>query len=238
MQAAKSDKLLSWSKFPSVGSVQSWLLFGIAVVLVSLPVFVQAPLVRSWPWLSLGVTLGWLLISRWMLARPSAQIWGDLLWGFALAWFAGSIYWGWFRTEPLLHLPLESLGLPLVWWAWKGAWGKVGMGFYLGSLLGTAITDLYFYGIDLIPYWRSLIQADQGQAAIILQQALAQIQTPMGQGWATVLILGLVLIAVCPLASPDCRAGRPQKLHWWVFSGAVVGTLLVDSLFLLVATQF
>lgn len=248
MQAFKFEKLFPQQFLQGVGNVQSWLIFGISVALVSLPVFVQAPMVRSWPWFSLVATAGWLLLSRWLLTRPSTYLWGDLLWGFALSWFAGSIYWGWFRAEPFLHLPIEALGLPLVgwawqgtWgkgWAWKGTWGKVGMGFYLGALLGTVITDLYFYAVDLIPYWRSLIQADSIQALTILQQALIRVQSLPGQGWAMFLVLVLCLAATVPLMAPDSRAGHPHKLHWWVFSGAVSGTLLVDSLFLLVANRF
>ena len=238
MQVVKSEKWFSPPPFHSLGNVYSWLAFGISVVLVSLPVFVQAPLVRNWPWFSLIATAGWLLLSRWLQARPATQLWGDLLWGFSLSWFAGSIYWGWFRAEPFLHLPIEAVGVPLVFWAWKANWGKVGVGFYLGALLGTVITDLYFYAVDLIPYWRSLIQVDQTAAIPILQQALVQVQTPAGQGWAMLLIIGLILAAVGPLLPTHRRTGDRQPIHWWVFSGAVAGTLLVDGLFLLVANQF
>jgi hypothetical protein len=84
-----------------------------AVVLVSVPVFVQAPLVRLVPWLSLVMTLGWLLLSLQLLKRPASERWGDLLIGFTWTWLAGSVYWGWFRWEPLLHLPIEAIGLPI-----------------------------------------------------------------------------------------------------------------------------
>jgi hypothetical protein len=209
-----------------------------AVVLVSLPVFVQAPLVRHWPWFSLVATLGWFLWSRWLLEHPQSQIWGDLLFGFGLAWFAGSLYWGWFRWEPFLHLPMEAIALPLLLWVRTAPWGKVGMGFYCGSLLGTVITDVYFYSVDLIPYWRSLLQVNQTEALSVLHTALTQVQTPRGQGWAIALVLGLCIAGMSPLLPSAAGSGRSDTLPWWAFSGAVLGTLLVDGLFLLVANRF
>ncbi|PZD74290.1 hypothetical protein C1752_01314 [Acaryochloris thomasi RCC1774] len=213
-----------------------WWLFGASVLLVTLPVFVQAPLVRQWPTLSLLASLGWLGTGSYLRTRPRLQLWGDLLIGFTLAWFAGSIYWGWFRWEPLLHIPLEAIALPFAIWAWRASWCRVGMGFYLGSLLGTAITDLYFYLVDLIPFWRSLLRVDQTQAFTVLQSALVKVQTPWGSGWAMALILALCVIGIVPLLSGSMDHDR--RLYRWVFSGAVLGTLMVDSLFLLVATRF
>ena len=238
MQGVKLESFPSLPNLQGIGTLQSWLVFGISVILVSLPVFVQAPLVRYWPWLSLVGTLGWFLWSRWWLERPATRVWGDLLFGFGLAWFAGSIYWGWLRWEPLLHLPIEAIALPLIVWVRTAPWGKVGMGFYLGALLGTVITDVYFYIVDLIPYWRTLLQVDQTEALDVLQAALAQVQTPWGQVWAIVLVLGLCFIGMGPLSPIAAGSGRPHTLPWWAFSGAVLGTLLVDGLFLLVASQF
>ncbi len=213
-----------------------WWLFGASVLLVTLPVFVQAPLVRQWPTFSLLLSCGWVGIGGYLRIQPRFQVWGDLLIGFTLAWFAGSIYWGWFRWEPLLHIPLEAIALPFAIWAWRAAWCRVGMAFYLGSLLGTAITDLYFYLVDLIPFWRSLLLVDQSQAFAILQEALFKVQTPWGTSWATALIVALCVIGVVPLLPGDSK--MDNRLYRWVFSGAVLGTLMVDSLFLLVATQF
>ena len=54
--------------------------------LVSVPVFIQAPLVRQFPWLSLGFTLVWVALSLWLMGRPKQAIWGDLLLGFSWSW--------------------------------------------------------------------------------------------------------------------------------------------------------
>jgi hypothetical protein len=208
---------------------KNWLFLAASVFLISVPVFFQAPLVRWSPWLSLAMTLGWLWLSRFLLSRPATQVWGDLLFGFTWTWLAGSLYWGWLRWEPFLHLPIEAIGLPFALLCLAKQQGKVGNWFYLGSLFGTALTDLYFYSVNLIPHWRQLMQVEPTLARPILQNAVAQIQTPWGMGLALFLI-GVLLVAGClPL--------RSRQLHWWTFGGAVLSTLLVDGLFWLAASS-
>jgi Protein of unknown function (DUF3120) len=196
-------------------------------VLVSVPVFVQAPLVRLFPWVSLILTTAWLAIGLKLLVNPAKNRWGDLLIGFTWTWLAGSVYWGWLRWEPLLHLPVEAIGLPFAVWGVACNRGKIGNFFYFGSLFGTVVTDIYFYIVDLIPYWRQLMQADSNAVQPIFQSALAQIQTPWGSGWGIALALLLLTVGILPLFS--------RQLHWWAFSGAVLSTILVDSLFWLAA---
>jgi hypothetical protein len=154
-------------------------------------------------------------------------VWGDLLLGFTWTWLTGSIYWGWLRWEPLLHLPIESIGVPFaVWYLWRQR-GQIGNWFYLGSLFGTALTDGYFYVTGLIPSWRRLMTVDASLALPIFQDALQKMNTPWGIGGAVVLLIILLGVGLYPLQS--------QQLHWWAFSGAVLSTILVDSLFLLAA---
>ncbi|MGK7931065.1 MAG: DUF3120 domain-containing protein [Microcystaceae cyanobacterium] len=202
-------------------------IFLAACFLVSVPVFIQAPLVRFWPLLSLVLTIAWIGLGGWLMKHPRTYIWGDLLIGFSGSWLAGSIYWGWFRTEPLIHLPIESIGLPVaIWCLWRKK-GLIGAWFYLGSLLGTAITDGYFYVTDLIPFWREVMQVSPDLAAPILQKAIAQVQTPWGISWAIVfanILLGFGLWAI-----------QQEKCDRWAFAGAVLSTILVDSLFWIVA---
>ncbi len=217
-----------------------------------MPVFIQAPLVRQLPLLSLAITVGWLWLGLSLLKRPGTRIWGDLLIGFSWSWLAGSIFWGWLRWEPLIHLPIEAIGLPFaLWYLWEGkrqkaevksensdlgliTWrdlllkGQVGNLFYLGSLFGTAVTDLYFYLTGLISHWRQLMQVDPALATAIFQSAIAQVRTPWGTAWAVVLaslLLGVSLLSL-----------RTQQIHWWAFAGAVLSTIFVDSLFFLVAS--
>lgn len=210
-----------------LGSRQSWLVLAAAVFLVAVPVFIEAPLVRSLPLLSLAMTGLWVGLSFALMSRTSSHLWGDLLLGFSWSWLAGSLYWGWLRWEPLLHLPVEAIGLPFALVCLRQNWGKVGNYFYLGSLLGTALTDVYFYLVDLIPYWRQLMQVEPELASPVFQSALSQMQTPWGQSWAVILALVLLTLGIFPL--------RYQQRHWWAFSGAVLSTILVDSLFWLAA---
>jgi hypothetical protein len=207
---------------------QAWRVFFSASFLVSVPVFFQAPIVRLFPWVSLLLTGFWVGLG-YLLYQRSNRWWGDILCGFSWSWLAGSIYWGWFRTEPLIHIPIESIGLPFVlWFLWRG-WGKIGNFFYLGSLLGTTITDLYFYLTNVIPYWRKLmtVDLDPALASPILKAALAQIQTPWGISWAIVLVNILLAVSWWSL--------KKMELHWWAFAGAVLSTILVDSLFWIAA---
>lgn len=210
-----------------ISAQRTWLVFAAAVFLVSVPVFIEAPLVRALPLVSLAMTAGWVWLSFALMSRPSSYLWGDLALGFSWSWLAGSIYWGWLRWEPLLHLPVEAIGLPFALVCLRRDWGKVGNFFYLGSLLGTTITDVYFYIVDLIPHWRQVMQVESALISPILRSALAQVQSPWGLSWALLLAMVLLIVGIFPL--------RYRQYHWWAFSGAVLSTILVDSLFWLAA---
>jgi len=201
-----------------------------AAFLVAVPVFVQAPLVRLLPEFSLGLTAVWLFLGWKLLEKPSSEpsseLWGDLIIGFSWTWLAGAIYWGWFRWNPYIHLPIEALGLPMVLILMRYGKAKIGNYFYLGSLLGTAITDLYFYCVGLIPYWRQLM-IQPAEASDILHRALLRMETYQGVGCAIVLLSLLIMLGTIPLRSADAK--------WWAFSGAVLSTILVDSLFFVAA---
>ncbi|MEM8676197.1 MAG: DUF3120 domain-containing protein [Cyanobacteria bacterium P01_G01_bin.67] len=214
---------------PLQQSRKSWSVFFTASFLVSVPVFFQAPIVRLFPEVSLVLTIFWVTLGWFLWQRPQSRWWGDIILGFSWSWLAGSIYWGWLRSEPLIHIPIESIGLPFALWCiWRG-WGKIGNFFYLGSLLGTAITDLYFYIVDVIPSWRKLmtVDLDPALASPILKVALNQVQTPWGISWAIVLVNILLAVSWWSL--------KKTELHWWAFAGAVLSTILVDSLFWIAA---
>jgi Protein of unknown function (DUF3120) len=207
----------------------TWGVFAGSAFLVSVPVFIEAPLVRHYPVLSVVLTILWVSLGWILVQRSQSQVWGDLILGFSWSWLAGAIYWGWFRWEPAIHIPIESIGVPFAIWAlWRGV-GKVGALFYLGSLVGTAITDLYFYQVGLMEHWKQVMQVDPTLAMPILQQAIGQVRTPWGTAWAVVLVNLLLGVGIIPLGT--------KQWHWYAFSGAVLTTIVVDSLFLWVASH-
>lgn len=206
-----------------------WLIFWGAVFLVSVPVFVEAPLVRYFPEFSLLLTGFWVALSAVLLARRRTWLWGDLLLGFAGSWLAGSVYWGWFRWEPLWHLPIEAIALPLPLWCICKRRLLVGSWFAVGSLLGTVATDLYFYLVNLIPNWRAIMQVEPDFVAPILHEAIARVHTPWGIGCAATLATLLLAAGLLPLQTE--RMGESPRLHRWAFSGAILSTILVDILF-------
>lgn len=206
---------------------QAILIFLSAAFLVSVPVFFQAPLVRIVPWLSLILTLGWLWLSFKLRSQPETYLWGDLLLGFTWSWLTGAIYWGWLRWNPAFHIPVESIALPFALWCiWRGK-GLIGNYFYLGSLLGTAITDLYFYLTGLIPYWQQLMEIEPNLVKPLLQEAIARVETPYGISWAILLANLLLAVSLYSL--------QKKKLHYLAFSGAVLSTIMTDAFFLLIA---
>lgn len=204
-----------------------WTTAFLGIFLVSVPVFFEAPLVRLLPWLSLLFSGFWFWLSDRLVQRPQTEFIGNLLYGFSWSWLAGAIYWGWFRWEPLWHLPIESIGLPVAVWGLMYGRSKVGHYFYLGSLIGTAITDVYFYWMDLMPYWRRLMLVAPTQAIDIIQSAFARVQT--AQGAIAAATCALVLLTLAWIS------WRSAHRHDWVFSGTLLGTLLVDSLFVVLA---
>lgn len=217
------------------GKQSIWPMFWAAMFLVSVPVFLQAPLVRYLPWVSLLGTGGWVLLSMGLCRHPKTRIWGELIAGFSWTWAAGSLYWGWYRFDPTFHLPIEAIALPIVLVGLRRGWCNIGNFFYLGSLLGTAITDLYFYWTDLMPAWRQLMRAEpsagisqtasqmSSQVAPIFQAALAKMYTPWG---LTGLVGCLALLLVAGFLT-----FRRGDLRGIAFSGAVLSTILVDGLF-------
>lgn len=214
-------------------ALQHWRVWLASLFLVSVPVFFEAPLVRYAPWLSLICTVGWLAIAKHLQADPKSnsesRIWGSLIWGFSLTWLCGSLYWGWLRWEPAYHVPIEALALPWAIWATRQDSHRVGGLFYIGSLFGTAITDLYFYIAHLFPSWKALMQVESNIsiAQPILKNALTLVETPWGMTWACILAALLLIIGNKAMRSPN--------LCYWAFGGTVLGTIFVDLLFFSVA---
>jgi len=202
-----------------------WQGLGWAIFLVSVPVFVEAPLVRSCPSLALIMTVGWLGLSRIWRNSHSHRWWGSLWWGFSLCWLCGAVYWGWLRSEPIWHIPIEGMALPWAFWALSQDNYRVGAHFYLGSLTGTIVTDAYFYLNRLMETWTDIMQPHVtiDRVNLLLENAIDQIHTPWGIATGGMLTLVLLILSAVHIMQ--------FKVANWVLSGALLGTILVDFLF-------
>ncbi len=195
-----------------------------AALLVTVPVFLQAPWVRSAPMAATLFTVP-LMAFALLLERHGQGPWrqlGVLLVGFSGSWLGGCLFWGWFRLHPVMHLPIEAFALPLAVAGLGGRWRLAGA-FYLGSLLGTASTDGVMAAAGLMDLWPRVLNAPLTQAPLLLQGAALQVLQP----WPLALIAlaaGLLLVL--------CRRLWSLGGPWRVAAAAVGTTLAVDGLFL------
>lgn len=212
----------------------SWLQAGqhpglllISGVLVTLPVFLQAPWVRLAPFSAALFTAPLLAVALALAHHPNPRIRrsGELLVGFCGSWLGGALFWGWLRLHPLWHLPIEAFALPLALTGLQSRW-KLACGFYLGSLLGTAFTDAAMAATGVMPYWPAVLSASPAEAPLLLQAAAQQVLAPLPL--ALVSLCGALLLQVCRWLWQRGAVGR-------VAGAALATTLAVDALFLLAA---
>ncbi len=152
-----------------------------AAFLVSVPVFLEAPLVRQIS-RDQPVIYGDLGGSESSFAQASSDPnLGRFAPRFSWSWLAGAIYWVGFGGSQDSH-SIEAIRLTCAAWClWRGI-AKIGHLFYLGSLLGTAITDLYIYLVGLVDHWKQLMQVDPALAMPILQTSDPPSPQSLGYG--------------------------------------------------------
>ncbi len=202
----------------------AWVLPLAAALLVTVPVFLQAPWVRAAPTAATLFTLPLMGLAL-LLERRGQGLWqplGVVLVGFSGSWLGGCLFWGWFRLHPVMHLPLEAFALPLAVAGLGGRWRLAGA-FYLGSLLGTASTDGVMAAAGLMDLWPRVLQAPLSEAPVLLQGAALQVLQP----WPLSLV-GLAAGLLVLLCRRLWSLGGP----WRVAAAAVGTTLAVDALFL------
>ena len=133
-----------------------------------LPVFLQAPWVHFYPLSALLFTFV-LLGSGIVLSHFFDPKWfriGSLLIGVSGSWLGGCLFWGWLRMHPVLHLPVEAVAVPFACVGLSTKW-RLGAGFYLACLLGTAVTDLMMVLTGVMHTWPDVVSAPIDKAAEI-----------------------------------------------------------------------
>ena len=222
--AALSSRSLPFAGLSLSGAI---LLPLTAVLLVTVPVFLQAPLVRQAPLAAALLTLP-LVAAAVLLERHGRGPWqqlGPLLVGFSGSWLAGCLFWGWFRLNPLLHLPIEAFALPLALAGLGGRWRLAGA-FYLASLLGTAATDTAIALTGIMPLWPQVLSAPLSEAPQLLRQAGETVLAPANITLVTA--MAALLLGVCTQLWK--RGGLFR-----VSAATLATTLAVDGLFLAAA---
>ena len=220
---------LAWTKAPPARlhrSLSFW-----ASALVVLPVFLQAPWVRFHPFSSClftSVLLAGGIVAVHLGNSPWKQA-GGLLVGFSGSWFAGTLFWGWLRMHPALHLPVESIAVPLALGGLRTRW-RLGCSFYLASLLGTALTDVTMALTGVMPFWPKVVQVSPNEAPSLLHEAAQIVFQP-----ASLLILcsaaGLIIWLTRQLWTRSLQPSDHQDV-WRVSAAVLSTTLLIDALFL------
>ena len=200
--------------------------------MVVLPVFVQAPWVHFNPISALSFSLVIFTLGLY-LTEFCDDKWlnvGSLVIGISWSWLGGCLFWGWLRDQPVWHLPVEAILLPIACLAINTRW-RVGASFYLASLLGTAFTDLMIVFTGVMKSWPDVVQAPLNQASEILSNTAQKLINPISLAliFAAAILILLIAIAMRRKAIP----GSISESSWLVASAALTTTLWVDGLFLL-----
>ena len=202
-----------------------------ASMLVVLPVFVQAPWVREQPFTS--CLFGFVLLSVGVITHSIApnrwKDFGSLMVGFSGSWLAGSLFWGWLASHPLLHLPVEAFALPLAITGLQTRW-RLGCAFYLASLLGTAFTDLAMALTGVMALWPAVIAASPTEATVLLQDAATFVLRP--SSLLTVSAAGIIIFQLVQYCRSRNSLSVATDKAWAVAAAVLFTTLLIDGLFL------
>ena len=199
-----------------------------------LPVFLQAPWVHLHP-ISACLFTFVLLGSGFGLVRLGGSKWsraGSLLVGVSGSWLGGCLFWGWLREHPLMHLPVEAIALPLAFVGLETRW-RIGSGFYLSCLLGTAFTDVMMLFTGVMHSWPDVVKASLVDAPQLLHQTAEQLFKP--QSIVLLILAGVLIVFIANLMRERGQIRSPSGNTWLVASAALTTTLWVDGLFLLTA---
>ena len=202
--------------------------------MVVLPVFLQAPWVHLHP-ISACLFTFVLLGAGIALVRFGGEKWsraGSLLVGVSGSWLGGCLFWGWLREHPVMHLPVEAIALPLAFVGLETRW-RIGAGFYLSCLLGTAFTDLMMLITGVMNSWPEVVQASLPEAPSLLHETAEKLFQP--QPIVLLILAAILIVLIANLMRERAILHTPSGSTWLVASAALTTTLWVDGLFLLTA---
>ena len=202
--------------------------------MVVLPVFLQAPWVHLHP-ISACLFTFVLLGSGIALVRFGGDKWsraGSLLVGVSGSWLGGCLFWGWLREHPVMHLPVEAIALPLAFVGLETRW-RIGAGFYLSCLLGTAFTDLMMLITGVMNSWPQVVEASLPEAPCLLHETAEKLFQP--QPIVLLIVAAILIVLIANLMKQRAILHTPSGSTWLVASAALTTTLWVDGLFLLTA---
>ncbi len=157
---------------------------------------------------------------------------GSLLVGVCGSWLGGCIFWGWLRANPMWHIPVESFALPLALGGLETRW-RVGSGFYLACLLGTACTDLMILLTGVMQKWPDVVLASLEDAPKLLSDAAADLCNP--QAVTLLLISGFLIASLARYMRQKAFQYPLSADAWLVASAALTTTLWIDGLFFITA---
>ncbi len=205
-----------------------------ASAMVVLPVFLQASWVHLHP-ISACLFTFVLLGCGFALVRFGGDKWsraGSLLVGVSGSWLGGCLFWGWLREHPVMHLPVEAIALPLAFVGLETRW-RIGAGFYLSCLLGTAFTDLMMLFTGVMSAWPDVVKASLVDAPQLLHETAQHLFKP--QSIFLLIVAAALIILIANLMRARALPYSPSGNTWLVASAALTTTLWVDGLFLLTA---
>ena len=202
--------------------------------LVVLPVFLQAPWAHFNPLSACFFTI-FILSAGLFLSRLGGARWmhvGSLLVGVSGSWLGGSLFWGWLREYPVLHIPVEAVALPIALIGLSSTW-RLGAVFYIACLLGTALTDLMMVSTGVMNKWPEVVSASFQEAPKILHETAEQLLN--FQSAFLLIFAALIIGLLSQLMRNRAKKLSPEGGLWLVASAALNTTLWVDGLFLVTA---
>ena len=131
--------------------------------------------------------------------------------------------------HPVLHLPVEAVAFPLACGGLTTKW-RMGAGFYLSCLLGTAFTDLMMVLTGVMSSWPEVVSAPIEDAAKKLNETSLDLFNPL-----TMFLLIFAALLILLLSNEMNKRGTlnsPSGGAWLVAGAALTTTLWVDGLFL------